>query len=313
MNLAYILFFASGAYLTAVFTMGAPHSLSNQALAQTYLFGGRLPWPIPVVIGVLGTILLAYLVGKLLFRGERDDFAGLAAVAFFLIVWNAVGNWTGLFNGWNGFSGIPQLYQPLSRGGYQTIGTQTVYLIVSVVLACVSYWFCQRLVLSPFGRVLKAIRENKQTAASLGINPVRVTRIAFITGCALAALAGGLFVEGATVWSPSTWALPETVSLIAAVILGGRGNNFGSVMGIFLFQGIIGEGAHLLPGLSSNGNLSAAIQWIIIAVSTVLVLWLRPQGVFPERKRRWPRSIESTTADAAETATVLVQDQAVLS
>jgi len=291
-NLAFILFFACGAYFTAVFTIGPPGSSQDHLLAQTYLFGARFPWPFPLIVGVLATIALGYVVARLLFRNERDDFAGLAAVAIFLICWNAVGDWGGLFNGWNGLSAIPQLYQSISQGGYESQTEMAVYLGVCVVFAVGSYWYCQRLILSPFGRSLKAVRENRAAASALGINPNQATRKAFIIGCALAGLSGGLFVQGATVWSPSTWALPETVALIAAVILGGRGNNFGSIMGIVFFQGVLNEGAHLIPGSAQNGNLIAATQWIVISLTTVLVLWARPAGIFPERKRIWPKDID---------------------
>lgn len=286
-NLAYILFYAAGAYFTAMFALGVPSSSYNHLLAQTYFFGVRLPWPLPVVIGVIAASVLGLLVARLLFRGMRDDFAGLVAVAVALVAYYVVGDFPKLFNGWDGLTGIPQLYQPLSQGGFQSTSRNIVYLAVSVVVLALAFWYAERVLKSPFGRAVRAVRENRSAAAALGIDARRVTRKVFVVGCMLAGLAGGMFVEGASVWNPSAWTFPETVSLFAALILGGRGNNRGAILGVIVFDGIIGEMFHYLPSIGTNGNLSAAVQWIVIGSVTLAFLYWRPQGLLPERSPRW--------------------------
>src|SRR5665213_2140434 len=106
-NLAYIAFFEMGAYLAAIFSIGSPTGSLAHQLSQNYFFGATLTWPLPIVIAVLGTALFAYLVGKLVIRTLRPDFAALASVAVMLIAYTLVNNVTGIFNGATGLQGIP--------------------------------------------------------------------------------------------------------------------------------------------------------------------------------------------------------------
>ena len=103
----------------------------------------------------------------------------------------------------------------------------------------------------------------------------------------MAALAGAMMVQFIGAWSPGGWTYPETFTLFAAVIIGGRGNNLGVVLGALLVPGLVLEGPIFLPTFGPP-NLTPALQWIAVGGLMIIFMWFRPQGVIPEKRRRFP-------------------------
>lgn len=285
-DLAFVAFFAVGGYLDAVLSLGPSNSHTAHLLAQTYILGMNLPWPLPVLAGILGGAIAAWVIGKFVLREIRSDFAALATVAVMQFLWNTVANIKGLFNGSSGLIEIPGPWQQslhLSPTAYNLM-----FLGLCTIWCAIAWIFVQRLSASPFGRALKTVRENPTAALALGKNVNQLRLIAFVLGGALAALAGALFVEYTTVWSPLAWTFPETVLLFAALYIGGRGNNNGAMLGAAVVYVALSEGARLLPPISGNSVINAALEWIVIAALMIAFIWLKPNGLIPEKKAEWP-------------------------
>ena len=156
----------------------------------------------------------------------------------------------------------------------------------------------QRIINSPYGRSLRAMRENELAANALGKNAVALKMTVFVVGGAIAALSGAILVGFITTWAPSTWLYPETLILFAAVIVGGRGNNYGAVLGALLVPVGFEEATRYLPPFGPPG-LIPAIEWVCIGGLILGFLWFRPRGVLPERRRIFPPAASVTAVEEA--------------
>jgi len=288
-NLAFIIFLGAGAYTVALFSIGPAQADS----LQHYFFGTTLPFPIPLILAVLVGMLLAALVGALLLRRMRGHYLAIITLILVLSTWTVVNGIPGFLGGANGVYGIPQPFHSLasSPNGYGL-----VFVIYIAVLACLCFAFNERLFRSPLGRTARAIRENENAAMALGKDPYRIRMIAVICGGAMAALSGALLAEYITLWTPAPWSLDEIFPAVGAMIIGGRGNNWGAAAGTLVVDIGIGQGISFLPAVSSDPGLSFAVQWILEGLVLVAFLWFRPAGIIPERKARWPVPVLSGPA-----------------
>lgn len=284
-NLAFIVFFSLGAYLDAIFSIGPSNGALSRELSQTYFFGANLPWPVPIVIAIVGTVVFSFLVGKLVLRTLRPDFAALASVAVMQICYNLVNNISRIFNGAAGLQGIPA---PLQSGLHvSATGYSYVFMGICAVWCAGAYLFTQRITKSPLGRAFRSTRENPVAAAALGKDVSRLRLLAFVIGGGLAGLAGAIFVEYITVWAPAAWSFPETVLLFAALYIGGRGNNWGAMLGSLVVYVGLSEGLKLLPPIASSAVISASMSWIFLGFLLIAFIWFRPQGLIPEQRPKW--------------------------
>jgi ABC-type branched-subunit amino acid transport system permease subunit len=102
----------------------------------------------------------------------------------------------------------------------------------------------------------------------------------------MAGMSGAILVQFIGTWAPSAWLYPETFVLLAAIIIGGSGNDFGAVVGVLLVPIGFAEATRYIPAIGRAG-LVDALQWIAIGLLFLVFLWFRPQGILPERKRRY--------------------------
>ncbi|HEY3903341.1 MAG TPA: branched-chain amino acid ABC transporter ATP-binding protein/permease [Streptosporangiaceae bacterium] len=282
-NFGFIIFQAAGAYVAAVLAL--PHDTADGGF-QTYLGGFNLPFPLPwlgaAVVGGLLALPFTFLVGRRL----RGDFAAVGLLVTAVLLNLLVMNYRPLFNGDAGVSLVPA---PLQSGMF--VGTSNGYQIgfgvAGLVMVVAVYWFLRRITESPYGRTLRAMRDNDKVADSLGKNLLALRTGAMVTGGAIAGLSGAVLVSFIGVWSPAAWSYAETIVLFTAVIIGGAGNHVGAVLGAVL----VPVGFEEITRLISNNNpslppnLLPSLQWVAIGLLIVVFLWLRPQGVLPERKR----------------------------
>ncbi len=282
-NFGFIIFQAAGAYVAAVLAL--PPDTADGGF-QTYLGGYNLPFPLPwlgaAVVGGLLALPFTFLVGLRL----RGDFAAVGLLVTAVLLNLLVMNYRPLFNGDAGVSLVPA---PLQSGMF--VGTPNGYQIgfgvAGLVLVVAVYWFLRRITESPYGRTLRAMRDNDKVADSLGKNLLALRTGAMVTGGAIAGLSGAVLVSFIGVWSPAAWSYAETIVLFTAVIIGGAGNHVGAVLGAVLvpvgFEEITRFISNNNPSLPPN--LLPSLQWVAIGLLIVVFLWLRPQGVLPERKR----------------------------
>ena len=289
-NFGFVIFQAAGAYTAAILSL--PSQAANGGF-QSYLGGWNLPWPIPwigaMIVGGLIAVPFTFLVGRRL----RGDFAAVGLLVTAVMANLLVTNYRPVLNGAAGLSLVPA---PL-QGEYnpQSAGYQWLYAAVTLVLAAAVYWLVRRVTESPYGRSLRAMRDNDVVADSLGKNLLSLRTAMLVLGGALAGLSGAILVGFITLWAPSAWGYAETIVLFAAVIIGGAGNHRGAVLGAILVPVAFEEATRYIPSIPGKPGLVDDLQWVAIGLLIVLFLWFRPQGVLPERRRRTaagrPRSV----------------------
>src|SRR6266566_801199 len=230
-------------------------------------------------VGGLVALPFTFLVGRRL----RGDFAAVGLLVTAVMANLLVNNYRPLLNGSAGLSLVPAPLQ--SRYNPQSQGYQWLYAAVTLVLAAAVYLLVRRVTESPYGRSLRAMRDNDVVADSLGKNLLSLRTAMLVLGGALAGLSGAILVGFITLWAPSAWGYAETIVLFAAVIIGGAGNHRGAVLGAILVPVGFEEATRYIPQFGPPG-LVEDLQWVAIGLLIVVFLWFRPQGVLPERRRR---------------------------
>jgi branched-chain amino acid transport system permease protein len=297
-NFGFIIFQAAGAYTAAVLSL--PSSAANGGF-QHYVLGWNLPFPLPWIGATIVGGLLAFPFAAIVGRRLRGDFAAVGLLVTAVMFNLLVNNYVPLFNGAAGLSLVPS---PL-QSHFNPLGAtyQWGYGIVAILLALAAYWFVTRITNSPFGRTLRAMRDNDLVADSLGKNLRSLRTSSLVIGGAIAGLSGGVLVGFINLWDPQAWAYAETVVLFAAVIIGGLGNHRGAILGAILVPVAFEEATRYIPPVNGNPNLIPALQWVVIGCLILLFLWFRPQGILPERRRKLstrPLPSETTPPDAVK-------------
>ena len=283
-NFGFIIFQAAGGYVAAILAL--PASSANGGF-QSYIGGLNLPFPLPwigaAVAGGVIALPFAFLVGRRL----RGDFAAVGLLVTAVLLNLLATNYRPLLNGDAGLSLIPAPFQ--GEFNPQSSGYQWIFAAGAIVVCALVYWLVRRITKSPYGRSLRAMRDNDTVADSLGKNLLSMRTAMLVTGGAIAGLSGGILVSYITTWSPAAWGYAETVVLFAAVIIGGAGNHLGAVLGAILVPVGFEEVTRYIP--TSNNlppNLIPSLEWVAIGLLIVTFLWVRPQGILPERKRVLP-------------------------
>jgi branched-chain amino acid transport system permease protein len=285
LNFTFYTFAAIGAYMTAVTTMGHPPATYGH---QTYILQWSLPWPVGLLIGGLAAAALGFVIALVAFRRLREDYLAIVTISAGFIIWNIVAQDPRYFNGAIGLVGIPPISKSLPFGSVEY--TAAIFGIsLAILLACL--WLVRRIYRSPYGRVLRALREDEVVAASFGKNVFAAQLWAFEIGCFMAGVGGGLFVLYLGAWNPNGWEPPESFLLLAAVIIGGTGNYYGAILGAFLIGQAVVEGTRFLPILLAP-NTVGAVRNMCIGIALILIIRYRPAGLLPESllHRIYPRS-----------------------
>lgn len=282
LNFTYITFFAIGGYFTGVSMMGRPDPLSN----MRYILGLNLPFPIALVIGATAAGILGLLVGLVALRRLRSDYLAIVTVSVGAIVYDFVNVNTSVFNGADGIAGIPfpfndSLNMDPNTYTFFYVGLAGLFALVLGILAF-------RIYNSPLGRTLRAIREDADVASAFGKDSYRFRMIAMVVGCIYAGIAGGLLVGFISALNPGGWSAGETFLLYAALLVGGRGNNWGALLGAFLVPVLFQEATRYLPEISGRAELIPALRNMIVGGLLIAVLWFRPAGILAERKANFP-------------------------
>lgn len=183
----------------------------------------------------------------------------------------------------NGLAGIAQPFTWVQGATPASIA----FMLLILAVVAVVFIYCERLVYSPYGRLLKAIRENDRVALTLG-KPVAVIRgqVMFI-GSAIAAIAGVFFATNLGFVSTNDYVVTLTLDAWVMVVLGGVGNNRGVLLGALIVTILDRLTAIMAIQLNSLGlewefNY---VRYIIFGLILLLMLRFRPQGLLPERTR----------------------------
>ena len=270
-NAGVVAFYAIGAYGTAILI--GPD--------RPELYGG---FGLPFALGLLGGVVAAALAGLVVALATlrlREEYLAIATFGIAITVQLVALNFESLTGGANGLIGLPRpMFDRFETPNLYNI----CYLGAVLVIAGVVYALLERAVRSPWGRVLRAIREDATAARSLGKNPTAIRLQAFILGSAIMGLAGGLYVGFIGFVSPIDFLPILTFQIWAMLIVGGAGNNRGAVLGVLVVWGLWTLSGTLIaqvvpPGLQSQAG---AGQAILIGLAIVLTLLFRPRGLIGE-------------------------------
>jgi branched-chain amino acid transport system permease protein len=183
----------------------------------------------------------------------------------------------------NGISGIAQ---PFSWIGDARLAAVSFMLLV-LILTTLAYFYTERLLRSPYGRLLKAIRENAPVARSLGKNVTRIRAQVMGIGSALAAVAGVLFALNIGFVSTNDYVVGLTLDMWVMIVLGGLGNNKGALLGallITILDRVTAIAAIQLNMFGTDLEFNY-FRYILLGAILLLMLLYRPQGLLPERRQ----------------------------
>lgn len=267
-------FVAVGAYTSAILTAPPyPESLGG--------FG------LPVAAGWLGAMAMGALMGLAVGAPAlrlRHDYLAIAtfgvAVTLQLVALNA--RW--LTGGPFGLHFIPRPMQGWLGAGL-TWNAAYLALVLGVLLT--AYLAIERLVRSPWGRVLRAIREDETAAEALGKRAFAFRLQAFVIGCALMGLGGALYAHFVAYIAPEDFLPILTFQLWTMLIVGGSGNNRGAILGAFVVWLVWSLSGGVIRAALPQAEQArgAALQVVLVGVLLVAMLIWRPSGLLGERLR----------------------------
>jgi len=259
-NFGKVAFFMVGAYVAAVMAR-MKYPFAVYALVAALVAG---------FIGLLTSLPALRL---------REDFLAITMIALGEVMKLIVKNEEWLAGGVWGLSGIPPAVVVQGLSFRERLLVQ-IALIYGCLVAC--YVVCELIAKSPYGRVLKTIREDELLAAAYGKNVFRYKACTFALGSAVSGLAGALFAQYMGTVSPYMFEPTVTFSVWMMVILGGPANNTGAVLGAFLVEGFH-RSSRLLKDYIGLPLDPINLQVMLTALLVITVVFYRPQGLLKER------------------------------
>ena len=256
LNLGHAAFFGIGAYTAALLTksLGWP-------FLPAFLAAGILAAIAGILIGIPSLHL-------------RGDYFAIATLGFGEIIRALLKNWQGLTRGPLGIPGIPKPSLGIS------FASPVAFFFLTFAAALLAFWLVHRIIHSPFGRILRAIREDELAAEALGKNTRAYKITALALGAFFASWAGSLFAHHITFIDPSSFTFTETVVILSMVILGGLASNAGSVLG----AGIIVLFLELVRFFEFPTFIEAGLRQLIFALLLILLMLFHPRGLVGERR-----------------------------
>ena len=277
-------FFTLGAYTTALLTTQPP----DPALFEDFKLSGNWSeiWFLDLGIDLwffLGLAaaaavcsVVALIIGYTTLR-LRDDYLAIATLGIAETVRLIFLNEKWLANGSKGLYRIPTFLGDLVEPEHYDY----LYVVVVLVILVILFFAVERAVKSPWGRVLRAIREDEIAAEASGKDVFKFKLQAFILGAAIMGIGGALFAHHFRFLAPLTFdPLLATFIIWAMLMVGGSGNNLGAVLGAFIVWGIW-SGTQFLPGIFADPS----VRLFMIGVLIVAVILIRPGGILGEERR----------------------------
>ncbi|MDE2515146.1 MAG: branched-chain amino acid ABC transporter permease [Rhodospirillales bacterium] len=183
-------------------------------------------------------------------------------------------NWTGGTGGANGLPGIP----PPDVFGIQLASNAQLALLTSIMagLGCIAFWLLMR---APFGRLLRAIREDELAVAAAGKNVLRAKVSAAALAGAFAGVSGGLYATFLSFIDPSSFDLDASILLLTMVVVGGARTLAGSILGPFVLLAL----PQLLSLVEIPTTIAAAARQLVYGLLLIVFMLFRPQGLLGEK------------------------------
>ncbi|MBX3632255.1 MAG: ABC transporter ATP-binding protein [Acidovorax sp. SCN 68-22] len=291
LDLGYVAFYAVGAYLFAL--LASPQLADNFAAFAAMFPNGlhiSIWWVIPLALlaAAITGVILGVPVLKL-----RGDYLAIVTLGFGEIIRIFMNNLDHPVNITNGPKGIGQIDSVSIFGlnlgkrhelfGYD-INSVTMYYYLFLALVLLTVLVCYRLQDSRIGRAWMAIREDEIAAKAMGINTRNMKLLAFGMGASFGGVSGVMFAAFQGFVSPESFSLMESVMIVAMVVLGGIGHIPGVILGAVLLSAlpeVLRYVAGPLQAMTDGRLDSAILRQLLIALAMIIVMLLRPRGLWP--------------------------------
>lgn len=264
LNFGLVAFFAIGAYASANFSTAGVPVLLSMALAT--------------VISAIAGALIAIPTMRL-----SVHYWAIVTISISELIRVISTNESWLTGGTFGMRQIPQPFSSVVPAQ----AYPAFFAAFTIVFLILCYMISVRVANAPFGRVLKVIREDEDFGRSLGKDVSRFKLKTMTLGAAMVGLAGALYAHLTTFISPQAFEPIVTFIIWAAVILGGKGNLKGSILGAFVMVALFNSTRFIGDYLDIQAVLIANIRLALIGLLIMLTVLLRPDGILPERKREF--------------------------
>ncbi len=258
------------------------------------------PLPVAVLVALLASVVFAIVLGIPTLRLRADYLAivtiAAAEIIRYIVTTNGLTDITGSANGLAAFEGGFYDLNPFPPGTYNIgplgMNERDFWIRIVgwavVIIACLVVWLLMR---SPWGRVLKGIREDENAVRSLGKNVYAYKMQALVIGGVLGSLAGIIFTLPRGAVQPANYATELTFFLYTCLLLGGMATVLGPVIGAMIFWVVLSLTQGLLYGLIEVGAITflsnsqaGQLRYILVGVALMLLMVFRPQGVLGNKK-----------------------------
>lgn len=273
-NIGVIGFVAVGGYTSATLTI--PPSSS-------YFGGFGFPFPVGLVGGMLAAGFVAFLIAIPVLR-LREDYLAIATIGFQEIIRLVYLNEEWYAGGPRGLR-VEAPYRDLWESALPGVNFNWMWIIMLILLLVIFYVVLERLNNSPFGRVLKSIREDEDVALAAGKYVYGYKMRSFVFGCMIMGAAGSIQAHYIGYINPDFFWPLITFYVWIALLLGGSGNNKGAILGAGILMLFL-EGTNLLKSdlaLVSSTQLDA-MRFALVGLLLVGLMQYRPEGVLGERR-----------------------------
>jgi branched-chain amino acid transport system permease protein len=267
-NMGLVGFFAIGAYTSAL-------------LSTAFNITPTLAVLVACVVGGLAGLVVTLSTLQL-----RDDYLAIVTLGFAEVVKQVASNEIWLTGGTDGVSGVPGIVPRGWGASYHGTMLVLVSVVVLIVFAGVT-----RLAGSPWGRAVRALREDQIVAMVAGKNIVRFKAQAFAISTAIAALSGAIYAHYTSYIAPDLFQPLITTYVFLAAVVGGATRPLGAVIGAYTLLVLLEATrfiAEEIPGVSAVQ--SAALREIIVGALLIVALRLAPGGFFRERSQTAART-----------------------
>ncbi len=273
-------FFCIGAYVSALITSPKHTGVYAQYVQQ--IMALDLPFPLGLVAAGFICGIIAFLIGIPTLR-LVEDYLAIATIGIAETIRLIFNNEHWLANGPQGLAGLPQPLSSLVEPRYYNY----IYLVIVIIIMVVIYLLIERAIRSPWGRVLRAIREDEISASMSGKSIFNFKMQSFVFGAIVMGIGGALYAHYTKAISPDVFTpLYGTFIIWVMVIAGGSGNNKGVILGAFVVWAIWIGSKFMTDFLPYTLKARAPyIRFLLIGVILEFILIYKPQGLLGEEKK----------------------------
>ena len=285
LNFGHAAFMGIGAYTTILLI---PHALGREGV----VIETGLPLPLAVIIGMLAAALLGLILGlpTLRLRGDYLAIVTIAAAEIFRLLIRDFEDITGGVYGVIQFSEALQSLRPNFITNLATsieVSSSQLWVgVITWILIIFTLLFLNRLQKSPWGRALRAVREDEDAVRALGKNAVWLKLQSFMLGASIGGLSGILLAFNYGTLQVSTFVPVLTFYLWAALILGGVGSLTGPALGAIIFWVII-SGTDSLAEIffeNANGQQLAGVRFVFVGLLIMFTMIFTPSGILGKKE-----------------------------